>query len=73
MNPPAETSGLRIDLLCALGHLHEAHAALLIDDRRAAIIALETAQGALAEVRKQLPAFAHAGYGAASPPAASNA
>lgn len=54
---------LRCDLLETLGRLNEAHAALLAEDTRAAVIAIETAQGALAEIRKQLPSIAAAGYG----------
>jgi len=47
---------LRGDMLHAQGELDEAHAALLADDLRTAIIRLETAISILAEVRKQLPA-----------------
>jgi len=43
-------------MLHAQGELDEAHAALLADDLRTAIIRLETAISILAEVRKQLPA-----------------
>jgi hypothetical protein len=58
---------LRADLLHAQGELHEAHAALAAGDERSAIIRLEVATAVLGEVRKNLPAFAAAGYG--QPPA----